>query len=208
MYQCYKRADQQGGLMRSRAAVVLVSAVTSVLLASTRLPGVEPRLISQTGAKPTPEEILAFQTKQEQAGTPDAGRPIFEKMCATCHRFGEAIGKDVGPDLTTIASRFKKQDVLESILWPSKVISDQYKSEMFEMKDGKIVSGVIVRENANSVFVRTPDSPERPVAVPKAEIANRAESTVSLMPAGLLDGYNQTDISNLLAFVLAPPPAK
>jgi hypothetical protein len=31
---------------------------------------------------------------------------------------------------------------------------------------------------------------------------------VSLMPAGLLDGYTQTDISNLLAFVLAPPPAK
>lgn len=205
MYQCYKRAD---ALMRSRAAVVLISAVTSVLLASARLPGLETGLISQTGAKPTPEEILAFQTKQEQSGTPDAGRPIFEKMCATCHRFGEAIGKDVGPDLTTIASRFKKQDVLESILWPSKVISDQYKSEMFEMKDAKIISGVIVRENANSVFVRTPESPERPVAVPKAEIANRAESTVSLMPAGLLDGYNQTDISNLLAFVLAPPPAK
>jgi putative heme-binding domain-containing protein len=88
------------------------------------------------------------------------------------------------------------------------VISDQYKSEMFEMKDGKLVSGVIVRENANNVFVRTPDNPDRPVAVPKTEIANRAESTVSLMPAGLLDGYNQTDISNLLAFVLAAPPAK
>ena len=78
--------------------------------------------------------------------------------------------------------------MLESILWPSKVISDQYKSEMFEMKDGTVVSGVIVRENAANVFVRTAESPERPVAVPKAEIANRAESTVSLMPAGLSKG--------------------
>ena len=61
--------------------------------------------------------------------------------------------------MSTIASRFKKRDVLESILWPSKVIPDQYKSEMFEMKDGKVVSGVIVRENAANVFLRTADSP-------------------------------------------------
>ena len=194
--------------MRSRAAVVVILALASVAFVGSTTAGLEARLIYQIGAKPTAEEIFEFENKQEQAGSPEAGRPIFEKICATCHRFGEAIGKDVGPDLTTLASRFKKRDVLESILWPSKVISDQYKSEMFEMKDGKVVSGVIVRENANNVFVRTPDNPDRPVAVPKAEIANRAESTVSLMPAGLLDGYNQTDISNLLAFVLAPPPAK
>ena len=194
--------------MRSRAAVVVILALASVAFVGSTTAGLEARLIYQIGAKPTAEEIFEFENKQEQAGSPEAGRPIFEKICATCHRFGEAIGKDVGPDLTTLASRFKKRDVLESILWPSRVISDQYKSEMFEMKDGKVVSGVIVRENANNVFVRTPDNPDRPVAVPKAEVANRAESTVSLMPAGLLDGYNQTDISNLLAFVLAPPPAK
>ena len=158
--------------------------------------------------KLTPEEVLEYHSKQEQAGSPEAGRPIFEKICAACHRFGEAIGKDVGPDLTTIVSRFKKRDVLESILWPSKVISDQYKSELFELKDGRIVTGVIVRENAVNAFVRTAESPEKPVAVPKAQIASRAEATVSLMPPGLLDGYSQTDISNLLAFVMAPPPPK
>jgi putative heme-binding domain-containing protein len=158
--------------------------------------------------KLTREEIFEAQNKQEQAGSAEAGRPIFEKVCASCHRFGEAIGTDVGPDLTTITSRFKKRDVLEAILWPSKTISDQYKSEMFEMKDGSIVSGVIVRENAANVFVRTATAPEKPVPVPKAQIANRAESAVSLMPEGLLDGYSQTDIANLLAFVLAPPPSK
>jgi putative heme-binding domain-containing protein len=169
----------------------------------------EARQTPQSAApKLTPEEIVEFQMKQEPAGSPEAGRPLYEKVCAGCHRFGEAIGKDVGPDLTTIASRFKKRDVLESILWPSKVISDQYKSEMFEMKDGSVLSGVIVRENAANVFLRTVESPDRPVPVPKAQIANRGESVVSLMPAGLLDGYSQTDISNLLGFVLAPPPAK
>ena len=44
------------------------------------------------------------------------------------------------------------------------------------MKDGSVLSGVIVRENATNVFLRTAESPERPVPVPKAQIANRGES--------------------------------
>ena len=157
--------------------------------------------------KMTPEEILDYHTKDDKGGTAEAGRPLYEKQCAICHRFG-AIGTDVGPDLTTIASRFKKRDVLDSILWPSKVISDQYQAEMFELNDGAIVTGVIVRETAAAVQVRTAETPEKPVVVPKAQIANRAASTVSLMPEGLLDGLSQADIANLLAFVMAPPPAK
>jgi hypothetical protein len=58
------------------------------------------------------------------------------------------------------------------------------------------------------VLVRTGESPERPVAVPKAQIAVRAPSTVSLMPAGLLDGLSHEQIADLLAFVQAPPPDK
>jgi putative heme-binding domain-containing protein len=188
--------------MRIRWAGALAAAVWSgsVLLQAWPNPG------AQGGPKLTPEEVFEFQNKQEQVGSTDAGRPIFEKICASCHRFGETLGRDVGPDLTTITSRFKKRDVLESILWPSKMISDQYKSEMFELKDGTVVSGVIVRENAANVFVRTADNPDKPVALPKGNIANRGESSVSLMPANLLDGYSQAEIANLLAFVMAPPP--
>jgi putative heme-binding domain-containing protein len=161
----------------------------------------------QAGAKVPPEEILAYHTKDEKGGSAEAGRPLYEKQCATCHRFG-AIGKDVGPDLTTIASRFKKKDVLEAILWPSKVISDQYQAEMFELSDGKIVTGVLVRESAAAVLIRTGDNPDKPIAIPKAQIANRATSTVSLMPEGLVDGLSQEQVANLLAFMLAPPPNK
>jgi putative heme-binding domain-containing protein len=158
--------------------------------------------------KATPDEIFAYQNAHETAGSPDAGRPLFEKTCAGCHRFGEALGKDVGPDLTTIASRFKRRDVLESILWPSNVISDQYKSESFEMKDSSVITGMVVREDATRIFVRTAESPERPVQVAKAQVTNRGESTVSLMPVGLLDPYGEDEIANLLAFLMAPPPAK
>ena len=165
----------------------------------------EQQAAETSGPKLTADEIFEFQTKQDQPGNADAGRPIYEKQCAICHRFG-AIGKEVGPDLSTITSRFTKKDVLDAILWPSKVISDQYKSELFELKNGKVVSGVVVRETAASVLVRTAEVPDRPVAVPKGQIAERAESKVSLMPEGLLDGYSHADIANLLAFLMSPPP--
>src|SRR5262249_34584079 len=73
------------------------------------------------------EEILEDQifTPQRTPPSLDDGRKKFESACASCHRFG-SIGTDIGPDLTTIGSRFQKKDILEAILWPSKDISDQY----------------------------------------------------------------------------------
>jgi putative heme-binding domain-containing protein len=178
------------------AATLMLATVTA------QVPAGQP-----AGAKVPPEEILAQQLKDDTPANAEAGRPSFEKQCAICHRFG-GMGRDVGPDLTTITSRFKKKDILESILWPSKVISDQYQAEMFELNDGKVITGAIVRESAAAVLVRTAENPEKPVAVPKGQIKARAVSTASLMPDGLLDGMSQSDVANLLAFVMAPPPAK
>jgi len=191
-------------MSRDRAFVVAAIACACAAVSTAQQP---PAAVQPAGPKPTPEQIFEYHTKQEGGGNAAAGRPIFDKQCASCHRFGE-IGKDVGPDLTTIASRFKKKDLLESILWPSRIISDQYQSEMFELNDGSVVTGVLVRESAIAVLVRTADNPEKPVQIPKAKIANRATSPVSLMPEGLLDGYSHEEIANLLSFVLAPPPAK
>ena len=162
---------------------------------------------AQQAAPVNREQILEQHSKDEKGGSAEKGRPLYDKLCAGCHRFG-GIGKDVGPDLTTITSRFKKRDILESVLWPSKVMSDQYQAEMFELNDGKIVAGLIVRENATAVLVRTADNPDKPVVVSKAQISDRATSTVSLMPEGLFDDLDSTKIADLLAFVMAPPPDK
>jgi putative heme-binding domain-containing protein len=159
------------------------------------------------GATMTPEQILEHHAKTDKAGTPELGRAPYDEKCAACHIFG-GIGKEVGPDLTTIASRFTRRDILDAILFPSKVISDQYQAEMIELKDGTVVTGVLVRESAAVVLLRTGENPDKPVSIPKGQIVDRAVSPVSLMPAGLLDDMTHEEIDNLLAFMLAPPPAK
>jgi putative heme-binding domain-containing protein len=167
-----------------------------------------PRLTAQTPApQVSREQMLETHMKDEKSGSAEAGRAVYEKLCAGCHRFG-GIGKDVGPDLTTLTSRFKRRDILESILWPSKIISDQYQSELIELTDGTIVAGVLVRENATALLIRTGENPDKPVVVSKARIGTRAPSTVSLMPEGLVDALGREDIANLLSFVSAPAPEK
>lgn len=186
-----------------RSVVILLACgifTGSVLTAGSQAP-------KGVGATMSAEQILEYHTKDEKAGTPEAGRARYEEKCAACHIFG-GIGKDVGPDLTTIASRFKRRDILDAILFPSKVISDQYQAEMIELKDGTIVTGVLVRESAAVVLLRTGDNPDKPVSIPKGQIADRAVSPVSLMPESLLDDMSHAEIANLLAFLQAPPPAK
>ena len=56
----------------------------------------------------------------------DNAKAMFRAaQCARCHRIGNDGGAS-GPDLSTLAGRFSTQDILESIIHPSRVISDQF----------------------------------------------------------------------------------
>jgi putative heme-binding domain-containing protein len=151
------------------------------------------------------EQILEQQLKPltKPASAP-AGQKLYDVLCAMCHRFG-STGQDVGPDLTTVTSRFGRKEILESILWPSRTISDQYESELFETVNGKVHHGLLIRETAAAVQIRTIDSP-KPIVLAISDLQSRRKSPQSFMPEGLIDGLSQSDIANLLAFVFAGPP--
>jgi putative heme-binding domain-containing protein len=134
-------------------------------------------------------------------GDPALGKPIFDKVCSTCHKFG-ATGNTIGPDLTTIAAKLKRPELIESMLFPSKVIADQYKPELIQTKDGDIISGLIVKENARAVTLVTTEHPDKPVEVLKSQIQARRKSTTSTMPEGLLDSYSDEQVNGLVAYLL------
>ena len=154
----------------------------------------------------TRQEIYEYQLFNPSRTPADvaAGRAIYEEKCAVCHRFG-AIGDDVGQDLTTLNSRFQKKDILESILWPSRTVSDRYESMIIETDRG-VIEGLLVREDSETLVVRTAGAEERLLEIPKARVKERRLSTISLMPEGLLDEFNQREIADLIAFLQAAPP--
>ena len=131
------------------------------------------------------------------------GKAVYEDECSRCHRFGD-LGKDYGPDLTSIANRFKRRDMLEAVLWPSRTISDQYQSHIIETENNDILDGLILSEDPDQITIMLPDA-DRPVAIPKERIRDRRLSSVSAMPDGLLDTYALGKIADLLAFLQQSP---
>src|SRR5262245_28753443 len=96
------------------------------------------------GSSLTRQQVFDKLTAADYKSTPSVedGKAVFEALCSGCHVFGD-LGNSVGPDLSTVANRFKKRDILESILWPSKTISDQYTMTTLALDDGTTVSGLI-----------------------------------------------------------------
>ncbi|HVL13017.1 MAG TPA: c-type cytochrome, partial [Gemmata sp.] len=85
----------------------------------------------------------------------DRGRKIFaSSRCFACHRYDNEGGSN-GPDLTGVAGRFSPRDLLESVLDPSKEVSDQYQAVEIRTEDERIVIGRIVNLNNDNVMVNT-----------------------------------------------------
>lgn len=129
------------------------------------------------------------------------GKDVFEAaQCLACHRFGNEGGA-VGPDLTAVASRFKHRDILESIIEPSKVISDQYKNTTVRLKNGDVYEGRIVEETAEKLVVQpNPLLPEK-VTLQTSDVKSRALSNLSPMPEGLVNTFTREEILDLIAYM-------
>jgi putative heme-binding domain-containing protein len=157
--------------------------------------------------------IVDFETALSSAGQPGdpaKGANVFrDALCARCHRAG-ARGPAVGPDLTHVAGRFSRRDILESILSPSKVVADNYRNVQIITTDGRQIVGRVVMEgDFRSEKLRIATEPLRPAAVvelSKREIDQAREAETSPMPQGLLDSFTQQEILDLLAFLAGGGP--
>ena len=147
------------------------------------------------------EDLLPALASVKGPRSFENGKKVFgEAQCLACHRFGSEGGA-VGPDITAISSRFSRRDILESIVDPSKVISDQYQNSWILKKDGTDLTGRVVEENSEAVVIRTNPYTEDQISVRKAEIEKRLASKISPMPEGLLNVFTREEILDLLAYV-------
>lgn len=122
-------------------------------------------------------------------------------QCILCHRHGDQGGA-AGPDLTNVATRFQRRDLLESIMEPSKVLSEQYRMTIFNMKDGSAVAGRISQESDTTAVVMTnPFDPSVTSTVAIADVKSREFSKASLMPPGLLNTLSEDEILDLIAYL-------
>jgi putative heme-binding domain-containing protein len=134
----------------------------------------------------------------------DRGKAMFiASMCGSCHTMrGE--GGTVGPDLTQLGSRFSYRDMLESIIEPSKTISDQFAATVFFLHDGGSVVGRLMNQDADNYYVsQNPFAPQTLKTVPKKDVARTRLSETSIMPPGLINRLSGEELADLLAYLKA-----
>ena len=135
---------------------------------------------------------------QGKFGEKSNGAQVFAKaQCSSCHKM-DSLGNGFGPDLTSVTRRFTRAEFLESMLFPSHTISDQYASKKVLTTSGQAITGIVI-QTKQGLTVRTSDNKE--IMIAKADVDEVRPSKVSAMPAGLLDTLTPSEIRDLLCFI-------
>ena len=157
----------------------------------------------------TVEDVLAAAGQEGAKGLSkgrnfEHGKRTFAAArCVVCHRYGEDGGA-TGPDLTQAAGRFQLKDLVEAIVHPSKVVSDQYKASVVQTAQGKVFTGRIVSESPEAITIVTdPEDATKFAEIKRSDIEEIVPASESLMPKGLLDQLNEAEVLDLLAYTLS-----
>jgi putative heme-binding domain-containing protein len=156
------------------------------------------------GRSYTVDEAVALMPAKLSGRDFAQGKGLFAATaCVVCHRFGTE-GGGVGPDLTGAAGRYTMRDLLENIIEPSRVISDQYGVEQFDRHDGTVIIGRVVGEESGELLLMSnPFAPNDRTRVKTDTIKSRKPYPVSMMPPGLINALNPEELKDLVAYILS-----
>ena len=144
--------------------------------------------------------IAQYRTSLEPESLLEAnmsnGRKTFTKLCGNCHiMFGK--GSKVGPDLTG-SNRDSVDYLLDNIIDPSRIVPLGMRQSLFLLNDGRVISGVPVREDTSTVTVQTATDI---VTLDVSEIETKKQKQTSLMPEGLLKDLSSQEVLELFAYL-------
>jgi len=212
------RADAAQALAAVKDQVPEVKSKLAAKLASASDPGAlqDPlnrelaRLFRASDASPEkfdseqrPTNVAGWLAALARAGDAEVGRRIFFQPqgigCAKCHRV-EGRGGQVGPDLSHLPPNMSLQRLVESIVEPSKEIAPQYTSWLAVTEDGRQISGLLLRRNAqNDVTLLDPEG--RTHQLSGKQIEEFVSQAKSLMPERLPERLTVQEFRDLIAFL-------
>jgi putative membrane-bound dehydrogenase-like protein len=130
------------------------------------------------------------------AADKSAGRALFAKTCAACHKFfGE--GQTVGPDLTG-ANRDNLDYLLENMIDPSAVVSADFRMSVLTLADGRVLNGLVLAETDATLTLRTATET---VTLDRTDVEDRRQVPLSLMPENQLQTLTPDQIRDLIGYL-------
>ncbi|HEV3165065.1 MAG TPA: HEAT repeat domain-containing protein [Isosphaeraceae bacterium] len=147
-----------------------------------------------------PEAYRATALKGQ--GKPTRGRTLFNDPkgigCIKCHSIG-GQGGTIGPELSSVGTKYSRDELITSVLNPSAKISSGYESVTVATADGRVLTGIVKSDTPEALELDDADA--KRVRIPKDMIEERKPSNISIMPNGLAEGLSAQDFADLMAYL-------
>ena len=139
----------------------------------------------------------------QHRGDPRRGEQLFFDPkgvgCVRCHAAGGRGDSSIGPDLTGLALKYDRDELIRSVLEPSSRIATGYQPVIVATRDGKVLTGVVRGETGD--WLELADSEAKITRVLKLDITERRVGEVSIMPKGMAERLSPAEFSDLISFL-------
>jgi putative heme-binding domain-containing protein len=134
----------------------------------------------------------------QAAGDPARGKALVESNgCFDCHRIDQR-GSRVGPDLSDIGTRREPERLQQALVDPDAEVLFENRYVRFATKDGTIVTGRLLNQDALSVQLLTPK--EELKTYMRATIRDYTVVDKGLMPS-VRDKLNDQQIADIVSYL-------
>ncbi len=177
-----------------------LSAAQRTALSKSKDASIRERVTKLLGAVADGDRMKAYEAEKVVLDlTPNSrhGGEVFKNICSTCHRLNQE-GHQVGPDLLDIRSQ-PKESILLHIVVPDFEIAPGFAASNVELKDGRVLAGIVISDSPESITLRQPLAVEE--NIPRSNITSLTASEHSLMPPGLEAAMSKQDMADLLSFL-------
>lgn len=149
--------------------------------------------------------VVNAQAILAMTGSVENGRKLFASaaslQCKICHRIDGTVGT-LGPDLSKVGKQYKRHELLESLIGPSKKIDPKFVTHLLVTTSGKVFSGIVVEKTETETVLNVlQEGNAKLVRVPTAEIEELVPQKTSLMPEGLLRNLTAQQAADLVDFL-------
>jgi putative membrane-bound dehydrogenase-like protein len=150
------------------------------------------------------KNLPSIQALLARKGNAERGQSILAKTlkndaaCLKCHTINK-VGGAVGPELSVIGSKASRENLLESILYPSKAVADQYIQWIVETKGGQVINGIVIEETTDYLLLRDVNAKDYKVA--RKDLETKTKSPKSIMPDNLLLFMSEDELLDVVEYL-------
>jgi putative membrane-bound dehydrogenase-like protein len=150
------------------------------------------------------KKLIAQYTKMLKTPAPHLvdlamGRAVFAKTCQQCHTL-YGVGRKVGPDITG-SNRANLDYLLENIIDPSAVIQKEYTATIMELKDGRVLTGIVSGETPAALTLLTANET---LTIARDDVEILKPTPTSMMPDDVVKTVKDAEFRALIAYLQHP----